>query len=359
MRKPKIAVIGLKGLPAYGGAATVGENIIEQLKYKYDFIVYATASHTDYDSGEYNGYKQIVWPDFLPGKLNIIYYYLISTLHCFLKKYDAIHLHHNVTGTINLFLRIKYKTIYTSHSTEVRENFKSISKIINYSEYLAVKYSNIATAVAKRTYEKFKKIRSKNVEYIPNGVNEIDIDNLSKIRDKYIMFAAGRILPSKGLHILLKSMDELNATFKLKVAGDMEYSPDYKKGIKELSKDLNIELLGLIKNKNRLFSYVNKADFFVFPSSIEAMSMMLLEVASVKTPLICSDIQENKDLFNEKEVLFFEVDNYGDLASKIKWAIANPQEMNKMSELAYKKVKTNYLWKDIANRYDKLYRRVV
>ena len=26
--KPKIAVIGLKGLPAFGGAATVGENLI-------------------------------------------------------------------------------------------------------------------------------------------------------------------------------------------------------------------------------------------------------------------------------------------------------------------------------------------
>ena len=31
-KKLKIAVIGLKGLPAFGGAATVGENIIEQLK---------------------------------------------------------------------------------------------------------------------------------------------------------------------------------------------------------------------------------------------------------------------------------------------------------------------------------------
>ena len=29
--KPRIAVIGLKGLPAFGGAAAVGENIINQL----------------------------------------------------------------------------------------------------------------------------------------------------------------------------------------------------------------------------------------------------------------------------------------------------------------------------------------
>ena len=44
--KIKIAVIGLKGLPAFGGAAAVGENLIEQLKDKYEFFVYATSSHT-------------------------------------------------------------------------------------------------------------------------------------------------------------------------------------------------------------------------------------------------------------------------------------------------------------------------
>ena len=43
MGKPKIAVIGLKGLPAFGGAATVGENIINQLKDNYQFFVYSTS----------------------------------------------------------------------------------------------------------------------------------------------------------------------------------------------------------------------------------------------------------------------------------------------------------------------------
>lgn len=60
-KKPRIAVIGLKGLPAFGGAATVGENIINQLKDKYDFTVYSVSSHTDLKTGEYNGYKQIVF----------------------------------------------------------------------------------------------------------------------------------------------------------------------------------------------------------------------------------------------------------------------------------------------------------
>jgi len=57
----KIAVIGLKGLPAYGGAAAVGENLINNLRGKYDFTVYSISSHTNLKTGKYNGYNQIVF----------------------------------------------------------------------------------------------------------------------------------------------------------------------------------------------------------------------------------------------------------------------------------------------------------
>ncbi|NWJ51485.1 MAG: hypothetical protein HXX14_11535 [Bacteroidetes bacterium] len=38
IQKTKIVVMGLKGLPVFGGATTVGDNIIEQLKDKYDSL---------------------------------------------------------------------------------------------------------------------------------------------------------------------------------------------------------------------------------------------------------------------------------------------------------------------------------
>jgi hypothetical protein len=73
--KPKIAVIGLKGLPAFGGAATVGENIIEQLKGRYDFTVYSTSAYTNLKTGEYNGYKQIVFSQNKKSGLMTFFYY--------------------------------------------------------------------------------------------------------------------------------------------------------------------------------------------------------------------------------------------------------------------------------------------
>ena len=95
---------------------------------------------------------------------------------------------------------------------------------------------------------------------------------------------------------------------------------------------MNIEFMGLIREKEKLFKYIRNARLFVFPSYSENMSIMLLEAASLKVPVICSDIPENKTVFNEKEVLFFKSENEDDLAEKLKYALANSRIMEKYTD---------------------------
>lgn len=355
--KLEVAMIGLKGLPAVGGAAAVGENIIDNLKDKYQFTVYSISSHTDLKTGINDGYKQIVFEKLLPGKLNIIYYYLLSAIHCLFSDYDGVHLHHNVTGFINFILKFKYPTIYTSHSSKIRNNFRQISGLIKYAEKLSVRHSTAITAVAKTTYNSYSKIRSNDLYYIPNGVNELDTSIYSNKNNNYIMFSAGRILPSKGCHLLLQAADQINYSGKIVIAGNNDYSLEYKTELEVLSRTLNTSYLGLIREKDKLFEYIKCAKYFVFPSTIEAMSMMLLEVASLKTPLICSDIEENRVIFNNNEVLYFDSGNYQDLAEKMEFAEKNPDVMEDKARRAYDKVISEYQWENIAQKYHDLYQQ--
>jgi len=198
-----------------------------------------------------------------------------------------------------------------------------------------------------------------NIEpiYIPNGIRDIDIDSIKNLINKnYIFFAAGRILKSKGLDILLDSLNIISYSGELLIAGDMEQTNNYKKTILSKAKGLNVVFLGLIKEKDLLYSYLYNAKLFVYPSSIEAMSMMLLEAATCKVPIICSDIIENKDVFSDNEVLFFKTNSSDDLAKKIDWAINNPIEMNSKALNAYLKLKQFYSWDSIAHRYSELYK---
>ena len=363
MNKKSIGVIGLKGLPAFGGAATVGENIIAQLIDEYDFTVYSSSSHTIQKTGKYNGMYQIVFKKLPFKKINTLYYYILSAFHALLfGNYNLIHLHHRDAAFILTILKLKYKVVLTTHTSFfVDRKWKNYEWFFKWNEKYFVKKADIVTCVSREESYQYKNLLNIDTVFIPNGVNLMK-DPISKdiFTDyEYLFFGAGRIIKTKGLEALLYAIKKINLNYKLLIAGDIEQSLDYKKEILALSKNLNVEYLGLIKNKNNLFNYIRNCKLFIFPSSFEAMSMMLLEAASQKVPIICSDINANKAVFNDDQVLYFKVDDSTNLADKIKWALENKSEMQKKAEQAFEKLRLEYQWKNIAKEYDKLYHKLL
>jgi glycosyltransferase involved in cell wall biosynthesis len=365
MIKKKIAFIGAKGIPAIGGAARVCESIINYLKMDYEIVVYATATHAD-RSWKADGFQQIVIPKFPIKKLNIYFYYLCAYLHTiFLAKYDIIHIHLIDSGIFMPLLRLKYTNVLgTSHGRGqlVTDKFGKLEQsFLKLSEKLFLTYSTRITVVCKPLVEDYKKLTSKNVNFIPNGIdidNTIDLKNNSielsknKLIDKeYLLFSAGRIIPLKGCHLFLKALYEKKISVPAVVIGDIDQILSYKTEIQDLMGKVNAKYLGFIKDKTRLLHIAAGAKLYIFPSTYENMSMMLLEVASVKTPIICSDIPENIAIFNNNEVLFFRNNDYHDLAEKIVLALNGYDEMTKKANLAYEKLIKNYTWNKIAKQY--------
>ncbi len=367
--KKSIAVIGLKGLPAFGGAATVGENLIEQLKDKYDFTVYSISSHTELISGKYNGYNQIVFRKFPIKNLNIYYYYFLSALHCLLfNRFDLIHVHHTDIAIILPLLKLKYKTIITSHGSMqkikgIKFKYSRIDTFFLLISEKFIKYANVITAVSKTLPKILSNRYSVHVNYIPNGIDPPNNNLVSDSRfvnsKDYILFGAGRIIPTKGCHILLQALNQLEYTENVIIVGDPTQDAKYSKYLYNISKKLNITFLGMIKDKKDLLSIINNSKIFIYPSSLEAMSMMLLEVASCRIPIICSDIEENKDIFGENVVKYFKTDNYMDLAKKINWAFDNYKTFQNMANKAYDELKINYNWANISQQYSKLYNKLL
>jgi glycosyltransferase involved in cell wall biosynthesis len=314
--KRKIAIIGLKGLPAFGGAAAAGEHIIEQLASEYDFTIYATESHTSH-RGLYKGANQIVFKRFPIRSLNVLYYYMRSALHVVTNKYDLVHLHQMDAAFILLLLRLRYKVVATSHGLTYKTGkwSKLLYPYFKMNEWMQASLSNHLTVVAKSLVAHYATIVSdRKITYIPNGINLSTTSENNPEHGDYLLFAAGRIISIKGLHLLLPALRNINYKGKLIVLGDLDQIKDYKAEIQALSEGLNVEYKGLIKDKAKLNSYIAGAKLFVFPSTQEAMSMMLLEVASLKTPIISSDIVENTDIFTESDVRFFKSRSVDDLA---------------------------------------------
>ena len=365
-KKLKIAVIGLKGLPPFGGAANVGERLINQLKNKYDFTVLSVASHTDKKNTKYNGVKQIVFSNYGKGGINTLLYYLRSLLHVWFNNYDIIHLHHAESGFITPLLKLKSKVVVSFHGVFRGEDPK-FSKLQNrffrFSEKLNVFNADYVVSVSKPDKEYIKKKYGMDISYIPNGIDKLFFENkLDSIVEKtnnYIFFAAGRIYKIKGLHLLIEALQMIENKEKLYVAGDLDQVREYANSIKKKAFGLDIKYLGLIKDKKKLNATIKHAKFFVFPSLTEAMSMMLLEVASMKTPLIVSDIDANKAVFDSNEVLFFKTENSKSLAEKIEFANRNPKKMEEMANNAYNKLISKYTWETIALQYDNIFNSIM
>lgn len=357
--KIKVGVIGLKGLPAFGGAASVGENLIRELKNNFRFTVYAVSSHTNV-AGEQDGYYQIVFRSFFIKKMNVFFYYLKAALHAlFFSNYDLIHLHHTDGAFILPLLRLKYKVICTSHAQpQIAEKWPRYVKVFfTINEKVALNLSNILTAVSKNLTHIYTQKTRKKVYYIPNGISlQQEVFDEKIPDDKYILFSAGRIIPLKGLHILLEAYRIKDPGIKLKIIGNLGQIPSYEEKIRaEAKKIFNIEFIPLIRGKEKLLNFVKQAELFIFPSYSENMSMMLLETAFTGTPIICSDIPANKAIFSNDEVLFFKTNNAQDLADKIHFALKNKNIMKSKAEKALKKIETDYNWETLSDKYKKLY----
>lgn len=353
--KARIAVIGLKGLPASGGAATVGENLILHLKDCFDFEVLSTATHAQEQL--VNGISQVIFPAHKNAKINtLLYYFRCASFALFRRNYDLIHLHHAESGFIIPFLRLKYKVVTTYHGMFLDDYFDPkfsnlANRFFRFSQSLNLYFSTVNISVSKIDAEKVnQKVGRELVKFIPNGVSLPEIRN-SRSGKGYICFAANRIYQIKGLHTLIEALRISGISKTLKVIGDLSHSHSYKKEIESASKHLNIDFIGKIHDKAILFEIISGADYFVFPSEKEAMPMMLLEVAALKVPVISSDIPEIRSVFNEAELIFFKSKSPESLAKKLKMIEEDPSIGRSYADHAYEKVSNEYQWERITNKY--------
>jgi glycosyltransferase involved in cell wall biosynthesis len=364
--RPRVAIIGLKGLPAAGGSARAGENMIGRLKERYDFRVYNTASHTERRSGVHDGVTQVVFPALPIRSLNTLFYYTASLLHClFTGGIDLVHVFHIDAAFMIPVLRLRFPVI-GGHRARPQEFSKwgPIARAyFDLMEWIFYRFpADALTAVSSVVVERYPPPTTRKIVYNPNG-SVLGPDQqpgpATPVAQDTILFAAGRMMETKGAHVLLQSLSSLDYRGRVLLLGNPEHDRPYAARLAQMARGLDAEFLGLIKDRERLFALLRGAGVIVCPSFHEGMSNMLLEAASVARPLICSDIPENTAIFEPSEVVFFKTGDAADLAAKITWVREHPAEAMERARRGKAKVERDFEWGRLAQRYDELYRSVL
>lgn len=365
MQKIKVAIIGVKYFPSRGGVSRVVEDTLMNLKDRFEFTIYCY-SHAEAE-GHIPGVKVVQIPEHSFGGAGVFMYYWKCTQHV-LKHgdYDLVHVHKTDAAYFVPMLAKKFEVIATSHEAPYkRDKWSSLGKAyFRKMEKTFMSSEALLTSISKPLADFYEEKYGREVMFIPNGVDtevHLDFDRASQFLEKngvngpFVFFAARRIMGTKGCHHMLKALKKVNYQGNVVIAGDMTQLPAYSKQLEEMSKGMNVHFIGYVDSKEALLALVDQSEFFFFPSETEGMSIMLLEVASVGTPVICSDIPENTAVFDEDEVLYFTNKDADDLAEKFTWAQANREEMANKAARAKLRISKQYDRMAVAERYAELY----
>lgn len=183
----------------------------------------------------------------------------------------------------------------------------------------------------------------KNVLVISNGVNKVIVDNHTE-NIGYL----GRVHAEKGIIDLVDYFSGSAYGYKLLIAGD---GPDLEK----VKNKKNVELLGRINNPSQLFS---KIAVLVSPSPTEVMPLSYLEAFSAGVPVVCFDIEANKEIVNKNNGAIIKLGDYKEMLKVAKEIINNTETLERLSKQAQKDFKEKYtaeiMWRKTRAVYDSL-----
>ncbi len=363
----RIAYIGIKGLPSKGGAERVVEAVVQRLATRHEITVYCSSHYTSHDA-QIPGVRLIRLPA-LPGKYtHMTSADFLAAWHAVLRDdYDLVHLHNIEAGFVLPILKLRYPVVFTAHGriTRVNKWGKIAATVMQSMEAPYALLSDVATSVSYIHAQELSDRFRRSISYIPNGVDSdvaMDLEAACRIlnanqlnANEFILFAAGRIIPLKGAHLLLDAFRQISGNYGLVIVGDLSQFSEYAAHLKSLA-DVRTSFIPFVHSNPELLGLLKLSRMFVFPSTDEGMSMALLEAASVGAPILCSDIPANTAVLADRAV-YFRSGNVADLMDKLRWALGHFDDMEELGPRAQAWVKERFSWDIIAEQYDEIYRR--
>ena len=280
--------------------------------------------------------------------------------------YDIVHLHSVASGAFGFLPRLKgIKTVLQMHGIEWQRSRwgKKGSIVLGLLEKAAIRQAIAITAVSKRQCAYFQERYGYDVEYIPTATTiprRISPEQILKyglIPDRYFLFAS-RLVKEKEAHTLIKAFKQTRTNMRLVIAGDCDGNEIYKHELQDLAKgDDRIIFPGYIEGQllAELFSH---AYVYVQPSTVEGLSIALLEAMSYGRCCLVSDIPENLEPMNGTGCSF-KVNNVQDLFIKLNWLLENPRYVHSVEVKAMEHVRKEYSWDSVTDKIEDFYNRTL
>lgn len=313
---------------------------------------------------------------YLIDLLNIHSYILIKNI-LIKEKPDIVHVH-NFKGFSFVFDAVKSQNlplIFTMHDYFLecfKENlFRSSDTIcqnpsllcrfyIGIQKYLKDNKPDIVTAPSQFVIDKFKNdgfFQKTRTMKLPLGIELSSSKKIQKYYETIDILFVGRLNRYKGAHILINAFKQLKyKNIHLHIVGEGEEMEELKI---IFGRNPNINFYGFV-SENMLLELYRKANIAVVPSIwYETFGIVIIESFKYSTPVIASNIGGFPELVeNRHNGFLFEPGNVDELKEILENLIANPKELERLSDNAFESVK-KYSMKEHTKKLTKLYEELI
>ncbi|MFK5986457.1 MAG: glycosyltransferase family 4 protein [Pseudomonadota bacterium] len=367
----KIAMIGQKGIPAVcGGVEKHVEDIsVRLVKLGHEVVVYTRKSHTQDASKGHQGVTLISLPGIFTKHLDTISYAFLATLHViFDRRVDLVHYHAIGPSLMIPLIRIFrpfLPVIATHHSRDYLHGKwgKLARTMLQMGEWFQAHFAHTILAVSKTNQQFLAKKYQREIKYLPNGVAIVDKDQnplpeeLNLENNNYFLMVA-RLIPVKCIPDVITAYQKLDTDKLLVIAGDSSFTDEYAQKIREMSKaNPNIRFIGRQPPEVISILYSN-AYLFILASSIEGLSIALLEAMSYECACLVSDIAANIEAVGEQGLTFKQGD-CDDLEARFKYLLEHKKELQLNQLYSKERIKQYFDWTIIIKQMEQVYLKTI
>ena len=372
----KVAMIGHKVVPSRrGGIETVLTNLCPLLvEQGVDVTCYNRSSDkveneyvAEVENKSYRGVRlKNAWTIKQRGIAAMVASFTASICASF-KRYDVIHFHaEGPCAALWIPKLFGKKCVATVHGLDwQREKWGKgfASRYIKFGEKVLAKYADEVIVLSQSAYDYFKETYNRETVIINNGIDRPLCSDAKLIKEQYglqkdeYICIVSRLTAEKGVHYLIDAYNSITTDKKLVIAGDTSDTDDYVTLLKEKAKgNSDIIFTGFISGEILSEVYSN-AYAVALPSDLEGMSLSLLEALAYKNAVICSDIDENVQVAEDR-AMYFKKGDVQDLADKLQSLCNTPSLAEKLRDGVDEFILNKYSWSDVAKATCNLYEKV-
>ena len=356
----RVAMIGLKGVPALHGGI---ERHVEELGRNladlgHDVTVYCRRWYTPPDAAV-EGLTLRRLPGVNTKHFDAWTHTLLASCDAAPRRFDVYHYHALGPATLAFLPRLLGKrVVVTVHGLDWQRDKwgPAASAYLRLGEWAAARLASRTIVVSRELQRYFARRYRRRTTYIPNAVTipgSADFDALKPYGlepGRYVL-AVGRLVPEKGIHHLLEAYRQVETALPLVVVGD-DPQGKYLERLKGLA-DERVRFVGYVYGPP-LAAFFAGSHLYVQPSTLEGLSIALLEAMSHGAGVLASDIPPNVEALGDAG-FYFPAGDVSALAAWLRELLASPGDLKEKGAAAERRVAGLYSWEEVARRTAAVY----